>query len=258
MRFVILLLFITAFPLICTPQCETNRTGRAYLGLPSFFSLYFSGQCFEGNTSDTTLCVKFPPQSVGQIAGFSYSSPNGQPAFVTAINQYSTDCELIEASPLIYPSTDTVVVCYTINAVLIDNFCPYAILSNGLAVEFCGIEAEYEQNFIRLHFATCSNAGTLRYEVIISSDLTNWKTIYTLQPEQVNSSDITDYNLSIPYSVGGLQYLSVREVDYEGRTTVSDIVVLIVPEVVRNTGGFDLLGRSVNNSNYLYIVKPTR
>jgi hypothetical protein len=86
----------------------------------------------------------------------------------------------------------------------------------------------------------------------------NWKTIYALQPDQVNSSDITDYNLSIPYTVGGLQYLSVREIDYEGRTTVSDIVVLIVPEVVRNTGGFDLLGRSVNNSNYLYIVKSTR
>jgi hypothetical protein len=254
MRFLFLLLLTTNL----AAQCETNRTGRAYLGLPSFFSLYFSGQCVERNMGDTTICVKFPPQSVGQVAGFSYSSPSGQPAFVTAINQYSTDCELIEQSPLIYPSTDTVVVCYTIDAVLIDNFCPYAILSNGLAVEFCGIEAEYEQNFIRLHFATCSNAGTLRYEVIISSDLMNWRTIYALQPEQVNSSDITDYNLSIPYSVGGLQYIAVREIDYEGRTTVSDIVVLIVPEVVRNTGGFDLLGRSVNNSNYLYIVKSTR
>jgi hypothetical protein len=254
MRFLFLLLLTTNL----AAQCETNRTGRAYLGLPSFFSLYFSGQCVERNMGDTTICVKFPPQSVGQVAGFSYSSPSGQPAFVTAINQYRTDCELIEQSPLIYPSTDTVVVCYTIDAILIDNFCPYAILSNGLAVEFCGIEAEYEQNFIRLHFATCSNAGTLRYEVIVSSDLMNWRTIYALQPEQVNSSDITDYNLSIPYTVGGLQYLSVREIDYEGRTTVSDIVVLIVPEVVRNTGGFDLLGRSVNNSNYLYIVKPTR
>jgi hypothetical protein len=254
MRFLFLLLIATNL----SAQCETDRTGRAYLGLPSFFSLYFSGQCVERNMGDTTICVKFPPQSVGQVAGFSYSSPSGQPAFVTAINQYRTDCELIEQSPLIYPSTDTVVVCYTIDAVLIDNFCPYAILSNGLAVEFCGIEAEYEQNFIRLHFATCSNAGTLRYEVIVSSDLMNWKTIYALQPEQTNSSDITDYNLSIPYSVGGLQYIAVREIDYEGRTTVSDIVVLIVPEVVRNTGGFDLLGRSVNNSNYLYIVKPTR
>jgi hypothetical protein len=254
MRFLFLLLLTTNL----AAQCETTRTGRAYLGLPSFFSLYFSGQCVERNMGDTTICVKFPPQSVGQVAGFSYSSPSGQPAFVTAINQYRTDCELIEQSPLIYPSTDTVVVCYTIDAVLIDNFCPYAILSNGLAVEFCGIEAEYQQNFIRLHFATCSNAGTLRYEVIVSSDLMNWRTIYALQPEQVNSSDITDYNLSIPYSVGGLQYIAVREVDYEGRTTVSDIVVLIVPEVVRNTGAFDLLGRSVNNSNYLYIVKPTR
>jgi len=254
MRFLFLLLLTTNL----SAQCETDRTGRAYLTLPSFFSLYFQGQCIERNMGDTTICVKFPPQSVGQVAGFSYSSPSGQPAFVTAINQYRTNCELIEQSPLIYPSTDTIVVCYTIDAVLIDNFCPYAILSNGLAVEFCGIEAEYEQNFIRLHFATCSNAGTLRYEVIVSSDLMNWKTIYALQPEQTNSSDITDYNLSIPYSVGGLQYIAVREIDYEGRTTVSDIVVLIVPEVVRNTGGFDLLGRSVNNSNYLYIVKPTR
>ena len=254
MRFLFLLLLTTNL----AAQCETDRTGRAYLGLPSFFSLYFSGQCVERNMGDTTICVKFPPQSVGQVAGFSYSSPSGQPAFVTAINQYSTDCQLIEQSPLIYPSTDTVVVCYTIDAVLIDNFCPYAILSPGLSVEFCGIEAEYEQNFIRLHFATCSNAGTLRYEVIISSDLTNWKTIYALQPDQVNSSDLTDYNLSIPYTVGGLQYVAIREVDYEGRTTVSDIVVLIVPEVVRSGVGFDILGRSVSNSNYLYIVKPTR
>lgn len=207
---------------------------------------------------DTTICVKFPPQTVGQVAGFSYSSPSGQPAFVTAIKQYRNDCELIEASPLIYPSTDTTIVCYTIQAVLIDNFCPYAILSNGLSVDFCGLQAEYEQNFIRLHFATCSNAGTLRYEVIISSDLTNWKTIYTLQPDQVNSSDLTDYNLSIPYTVGGLQYVAIREVDYEGRTTVSDIAVIIVPEVVRSGVGFDILGRSVSNSNYLYIVKPTR
>jgi hypothetical protein len=254
MRFLFLLLFTTNL----TAQCETDRTGRAYLGLPSFFSLYFSGQCVERNMGDTTICVKFPPQSVGQVAGFSYSSPSGQPAFVTAVNQYSTDCELIEQSPLIYPSTDTTIVCYTIQAELIDNFCPYAILSPGLSVEFCGLQAEYEQNFIRLHFATCSNAGTLRYEVIISSDLMNWRTIYALQPEQTNSSDLTDYNLTIPYNVGGLQYVAVREVDYEGRTTVSDIAVLIVPEVVRSGVGFDILGRSVSNSNYLYIVKPTR
>jgi hypothetical protein len=254
MRFLFLLLLTNNL----AAQCETDRTGRAYLGLPSFFSLYFSGQCVERNMGDTTICVKFPPQSVGQVAGFSYSSPSGQPAFVTSIKQYRNDCEMFEASPLIYPSTDTTIVCYTIQAALIDNFCPYAILSNGLAVEFCGLQAEYEQNFIRLHFATCSNAGTLRYEVIVSSDLTNWKTIYALQPEQVNSSDITDYNLSIPYTVGGLQYVAVREVDYEGRTTVSDIAVLIVPEVVRSGVRFDILGRSVSNSNYLYIVKPTR
>jgi hypothetical protein len=254
MRFLLLLLLTTNL----SAQCETDRNGRAYLGLPSFFSLYFSGQCVERNMGDTTICVKFPPQSVGMVAGFSYSSPSGQPAFVTAINQYRTDCELLEQSPLIYPSTDTTIVCYTIDAVLIDNFCPYAILSPGLSVDFCSIEAQYEQNFIRLHFATCSNTGTLRYDVVISSDLTNWKTIYTLQPDQVNSSDLTDYNLTIPYNIGGLQYIAVREIDYEGRSTVSDIAVLIVPEVVSNQIGFDILGRSVNNSNYLYIVKPTR
>ena len=252
MRFLLLFLL----PLIGSAQCETNRNGRAYLGLPSFFSLYFSGQCVEGNMGDTVICVKFPPQTVGQVAGFSYSSPSGQPAFVTAVNQYNQYCELIEASPMIYPSVDTVTVCYTIQAALIDNFCPYAILSPGLSVEFCGLQAEYEQNFIRLHFATCSNNGTLKYEIIISSDLINWRKIYQVQPEQVNSSDLTDYNLSIPYTIGGLQYLAVREVDYEGRTNVSDLIVLIVPDIVRSNQGFDILGRSVTNSNYIYIVQP--
>jgi len=237
-------------------QCNTNRFMQPYLALPSFFGLYFANQCISGAIRDTTICVKIPRTNQGQIAAFSYSSPSGQPAFVTAVKQYNGACIFIENGTLIQAGSDTVTVCYTIQAQLIDNFCPYAILSPGLSVEFCGVEAEYEQNFIQMHFATCSNTGTLKYEIIVSSDLINWRTIYELQPDQVNSSDLTDYNLSIPYTVGGLQYLAVREVDYEGRTNVSDPVVLIVPDIVRSNQGFDILGRSVTNSNYIYIVQP--
>jgi hypothetical protein len=247
-------LFLLFLPLIASGQCETDRTGRAYLALPSFFSLYFNGQCVERNMGDTTICVKFPPQSVGQVAGFSYSSPSGQPAFVTAVNQYTTDCILIEQSPLIYPSSDTVVVCYTIDAILIDNFCPYAILSGGLAVEWCGIESRYEQNHIDLHFATCSNAGTNRFEVIVSDDLIQWQTIFKTCAKYVNSSDRTDYFLNVPYTTAGQHYLAIREIDYEGRTNVSDPVVFTVPLTVQDKPRFDILGRSVQDNTYLYYV----
>jgi hypothetical protein len=203
---------------------------------------------------DTVICVKYPPNAVGSVAGFSYSSPNGSPAFVTSTQQFDMNCVLIDPTPMIYPHTDTIVVCYTIDANLIDNFCPYAIDAAGLAVEWCGLTARYEQNHIDLHFTTCSNAGTNRYEVIVSDDLVQWQTIFKTCAKYVNSSDKTDYFLNVPYTVGGQHYLAIREIDYEGRTSVSDPVVFYVPEAVKQSGRFDILGRSVQDSSYLYYV----
>lgn len=255
MRFLLLFLL----PLIGNAQCETTRNGRAYLGLPSFFSLYFSGQCVEGNMGDTTICVKYPPQSVGMVAGFSYSSPSGQPAFVTAINQYNEYCELIEASPMIYPSADTITVCYTIQAALIDNFCPYAILSPGLSVEFCGVSAYHKQNFLTVNWTTCSNAGTKHFSILESADAVNWKEFAQIPPHYTNSSDLLTYRFEGLYSQHGVRYICIREYDYNGNSHDSEIIPITIPAPVKPMGGvYDILGRTVQDSNYRMYVQPSR
>lgn len=255
MRFLILLFL----PLFASGQCESTRNGRAYLALPSFFSLYFSGQCVEGNMGDTVICVKFPPQSVGMVAGFSYSSPSGQPAFVTAINQYNEACELIEASPLIYPNTDTITVCYTIQAALIDNFCPYAILSPGLAVEFCGVSAYHKQNFITVNWQTCSNSGTKHFSILESADAVNWNEIAQIPPHYTNSSDVLTYTFQGLYTQHGVRYICIREHDYNGSSHDSEIIPITIPAPVKPMGGvYDILGRTVQDSNYRMYVQPSR
>jgi hypothetical protein len=242
--------------LVSTAQCEIERIGTAYLDIPGFFNLYFTDQCISQNMSDTTICIKVPRQAQGQVAAFSYSSPNGAPAFVTEVRQYDSSCEFIEFGTLIGSGTDTITVCYDIQATLIDNFCPYMILAGGLSVEWCGIYAYYD-NGVHVRFLTCSNSGTLRYEVIHSIDAMNWQVVGGCLPRQETSSRDADYNLTINFHQGGDNYFAIREYDVNGGVNVSDIVYLNIPyPQAKENGNFDLLGRQVNSSRFMYYVQP--
>jgi hypothetical protein len=209
--------------------------------------------------SDTTICVKFPPSSVGRVASFSYSSPSGQPAFVTGYAQYDEQCAMIDNTPLIYPSQDTITLCYTIEAALIDNFCPYGILMPGLAVEFCNVWGDVQDNRLSVRWQTCSNSGTHYFEVLESGDMINWEALDKVNPHYVTTSDLSYYEWTGLAKHSGIRYFCIREVDYNGDTTISDAVVVDVPAVTSPIiTGYDILGRSIQNDNYRYIVKPNR
>jgi len=235
-------------------QCNTNRFMQPYLSLPSFFGLYFANQCISGAIRDTTICVKIPRTNQGQIAAFSYSSPSGQPAFVTAVKQYNSACIFIENGTLIQAGTDTVTVCYTIQAQLIDNFCPYAILAGGLAVDWCGIYAYHSDGNLKMRFSTCSNSGTLKFDIITSTDAVSWTSLINVKPEVETKSTESHYNICIPFNRGGSNYFAVREYDLNGGVHVSPIVFVEIPYPSNDGVGFDLLGRRVNDGNYLFYV----
>lgn len=242
--------------LVSTAQCEIERIGTAYINIPGFFNLYFTGQCISQNMSDTTICIKVPRTSQGQVAAFSYSSPNGAPAFVTEVRQYDNTCTFIEYGTLIGSGTDTITVCYDIQTALMDNFCPYLILAGGLAVEWCGIYAYYEQG-VHVRFLTCSNSGTLRYDVIHSTDAMNWRVVGGVLPREETSSRDTDYNLVLNFHQGGDNYFAIREYDVNGGVSVSDVVYLNIPyPQAKESGKFDLLGRKVNSGRFMYYVQP--
>lgn len=238
-----------------TAQCETNRIANSYLALPSFFGLYFTGQCIEGNISDTTICVKVARQSVGQVASFSYSSPNGQPAFVTNVNQYDSDCIIIENSPLVYPGSDTVTVCYDIQAALIDNFCPYMVLSGGLSIDWGGFTAYFSDGQIKFIWLTLSNIGTKHFEIIHSLDAISWEVIALVSPYNTTSSQTSEYRLNLPFNQGGDHYFSVRELDYDGNYSSVPVTSFVkIPYPSSDNGGFDILGRRVNSNEFMYYV----
>ena len=239
-------------------QCTTDRYARPYLSLPSFFGLYFANQCISGTIRDTMICVKVPRVNQGQIAAFSYSSPTGQPAYITSVKQYNSACVFIENGTLIPAGTDTITVCYTIQAALIDNFCPYMVLAGGLAVEWCGIYAYHSEGNLKMRFMTCSNAGTKKYDVITSTDAVNWTSLINVLPEQETKSTESNYNICLPFTRGGMNYFAVREHDVNGNVRVSDIVYVDVPySNVQQGGGFDLLGRSVGSNQFMYYVQKS-
>ena len=235
-------------------QCETNRFAQSYLALPSFFGLYLSNQCVSGAIRDTSICVKVARTNQGQIAAFSYSSPSGQPAFVTAVKQYNSACVFIENGTLIQAGNDTITVCYTIKAQLIDNFCPYTILAGGLAVDWCGIYAYHSDGNLKMRFSTCSNSGTIKFDIITSTDAISWTSLINVKPEVETKSTESHYNICIPFNRGGSNYFAVREYDLNGGVHVSPIVFVEIPYPSNDGSGFDLLGRRVNDGNYLFYV----
>jgi len=252
-------LLLILLSLSLNAQCETSRVGTAYLAIPGFFNLYFTGQCIEQNMSDTTICIKVPQLAQTQIAAFSYSSPNGAPAFINEIRQYDSACELFEIGSMIDSGTDTITICYDIRTDLIDNFCPYMILSGGLSVEWGGISA-YFNEFVHVRFITMSNIGTKEYEIIWSTDAINWQVVKIVKPYQETSPYVSDYNNNDIYQFqAGSNYYAVRERDLSGRLTASDVVHVYVP--FPNIGDkvqYDILGRVGASSSYHYYVKPQK
>lgn len=256
MKTLLTILATTLFSL-ATAQCETNIYTNSYWSIPGFFNLYFTGQCLSEPISDTTICVRVPRTNQSQVVAFSYSSPNGAPAFVTEIRQYADGCNLIEYGTLIESGTDTITVCYDIQTELIDNFCPYTILSGGLAVEWCGIYAYFSDNQVHIRFMTCSNSGTLRYDIIRSNDAINWTKVGGLLPRVQTSSTLAEYNSHIPFNVGGDNYFAIREYDVNGGVSVSDIVYVNIPYPVSGENAkFDILGRIGASNSYMYYVQP--
>lgn len=245
------LLFLCLIATTASAQCDTERSALAFLSIPSFFSLYFAGDCISQPIHDTTICVAFPPSAVGRIAAFSYSSPSGQPAYVTGFSQYNSDCVHIANGPNIYPSADTTYVCYTIQAALIDNFCPYSIIASGLSVQFCGVSAAYEQNFVRIGFSTCSNTGTEKYRIQASTDAITFADVYELPPAFQVSPDRSNYTATFKYTTAGMNYFRVAEHDLNGKITYSEIVPLSVPAPVRPSQSFDILGRENVSGTFL-------
>jgi hypothetical protein len=225
-------------PLFATAQCKPSKS---YITFPTFLSLYFRCECFSGSFSDTIICARFGANASGRLPYFSASSPIGNIGTVTA-----TPNE-------IYPTNDSVDVSYHISGGLIDNFCPYAFVLNTLSVDFCGINAESDGQYIAVQWATCSNQNTSHFNVVISGDLNTWSTARSIESYYTNSSDLSIYKTKFPYKAG-LWYVRVIEVDLNGDKTLSDVVkVSVHSNSTINT--IDLSGRETGKPTFQWLAR---
>jgi hypothetical protein len=232
---------------LATAQCPSTL-GSTFEQLPSFIGLFFSGNCISGTIRDTTICVEYAGSNRVRAAYFSFSTPNGSPVNVTQINQYNPECELIAQGNEILPSSEPVIVCYTLTANFVDNFCPYAIFLNPLSVDWCGFEVSESHGRVNVQWATCSNSNTNRFEILVSKDLELWQVVRTVQPYSVYSNQLDVYKVSFMYSSPGNSYVMIREIGNDGRIMQTDERVFFQP-YVQGGASFDILGRQTNGEN---------
>ena len=244
-------LLLILLPFLTLAQCQTPLNGSAHLTFPSFVTLLNNGRCASGNIQDTTICSRIPRRALFQRAAFSFSSPIGEPAFVTNITQYDSFCNVVEFGNIIAPGTDTVTVCYTIETELIDNFCPYALILLPLKVEWCGLTCSAEA----ITFTTCSNLNTDRFEVQVSEDTKSWRNAARVYPYYTTNSNESVYTVELPSMQGN--YVRVLEYDLNGTVSISEVFYF---ERSADSGKqvpylYDLSGRRVGNSEYIWNVK---
>lgn len=234
-------------------RCDSIRTVARYFGIPSFNSLFNSGQCISGTISDTTICVKVGqhPQRFQRMFA-SFSSPTGEPFQITSYEVFDTSCTLIGIGRDIPAGTDTLIVCYTIQTELIDNFCPYALLMTPLAVQWCGISCNsLPLGALQVSWQTCSNSNTERFEIALSTDAVNWQTVGHVPPVSSNSSSMQSYTVTLPSCLPGNNYVVVREIDLNGNVSLSDLCHSFNPYPGRNfIKPYDLSGRQASGGKF--------
>lgn len=219
------LLFLLLSTAAFAQRCDSILTVRNYLAIPSFNSLFNAGQCISGEISDTTICVKVPQNPARFQRMFaSFSSPTGEPFSITSFEVYDSECTFLGFSRDIPQGTDTMIVCYTLQTELIDNFCPYALLMTPLAVQWCGISCNsLPLGALQVSWQTCSNSNTERFEIALSTDAVNWQTVGHIPPVSSNSSTMQSYTVTLPSCLPGNNYVVVREIDLNGNVSLSDL-----------------------------------
>ena len=247
------LLFLLLSTAVYGQRCDSIRTVRNYLAIPSFNSLFNAGQCISGEISDTTICVKVAqdPNRFQRMFA-SFSSPTGEPFQITSFEVYDTDCTFLGFSRDIPAGTDTMIVCYSLQTELIDNFCPYALLMTPLAVQWCGISCNsLPLGALQVSWQTCSNSNTDRFEIILSNDAVNWQTVGHIPPVSSNSSTMQSYTVTLPSCLPGNNYVAVREIDLNGNVSVSDLCHSFNPYPNANfIRPYDLSGRIASGGRF--------
>jgi hypothetical protein len=101
-----------------------------------------------------------------------------------------------------------------------------------LPIELTAFTGTYTNNAVRLDWTTASEKNNDFFELLRSTDGTNFEVIATLDSKAPygNSNYIINYEYNDNEPVGGIIYYQLKQTDYDGTTSLSKIVSVEVPE----------------------------
>ena len=219
--------------------------------IPTFVQLYNGGYCISGDISDTTVYFKFYPGDQNGIIYWGYSSPLGYPLEVTNILIYDSNCQLISQGQMVDDlGNSSYYVQFDLRTTYIDNFCPYFLPIDPLAVDFGAIEAKQIENFIVVDWITLSESNSSHFNIQYSYDLNKWYSVKYI-PSSKNSSTNRYYTSSFTPQFPGTVYIRIAEYDYNGDVNLSEIVYCTyIPKSATGTPIYDLSGRLIGIRNF--------
>lgn len=213
------------------------------IGNPNFIQLYNNGYCISGEISDTTLWFDFYPEGKNGLIYWGYSSPLGYGVTVTSISVYDTSCTLLSVGNEIANLSDEMYyVSFGIRTSYIDNFCPYFIEINPLAVEFGPVVAQQINEYLHILWTTYSERNSNNFIIQYSYDLNNWVDAASVKA-QGNKSTATTYSSELTPVYPGIVYIRIIEYDYNGGRTYSEIIMSKYYSNQVVTPHYDLAGR---------------
>jgi hypothetical protein len=248
------ILILTLFSIMSNAQCDTSL---ADLTISQTFLTTTSP--LSDTLTSTQICYKFRKiaDSNGGFFLLSYATAGTLLSFNVEV--YDSNCTLVSMGQMFtfdpaYNGEYTV--CYNITAInLVPNPPPVRILpyfyytNRPLAAIWGEMNAVQYGQGIRVAFVTLSESNSNYINVQMSKDLVSWESFVKLDAKG-NSSISTNYEAYIPYreAIKQVVYVRAEEVDFNGETTVSDpipVLLVIDPKVFDRLGGFDLSGRQV-------------
>jgi hypothetical protein len=247
---VVMFLLLKSTLAISQPSdCDLNNPSvQSYLfNVPSFIQLFNNGSCISGDISDTTLYFPFNPNNQNGVIYWGFSSPLGFNLTVSNIEIYDLDCQLISQGQSVNGLTgSSYFVKFVLQTILIDNFCPYFLPINPLAVDFGMVEAKQINDKIQVDWITMSETNSSHFVIRYSYDLNQWYTVNKVQSSG-NSSTNRYYSSSFIPQYPGTVYIRVVEYDYNGNTNLSEIIYCVYISSPSNRIRYDLLGRMIQN-----------
>jgi hypothetical protein len=245
---------LTFFSIVSNAQCDTTLEN-----LTVSQTFLTSSSSLADTLTSTQICYKFNKIANSNGGFFLLSYVTSGTLLSFNVEVFDSNCTLVSMGQMFTfdPAYDgEYTVCYNITAInLVQNpppvrILPYFYYTNApLAAIWGEMNAVQYGQGIRVAFVTLSESNSDHINVQMSKDLVNWESFVKLGAAG-NSSTSTNYEAYISYrdAIKQVVYVRAEEVDFNGETTASDpvpVLLVIDPKAFDRLNGFDLSGRKL-------------